>query len=117
MDYKKLGNTWLSSDVFDEDPESNTKLFDVSNRTLQQKFKNVSEQTGIFINPHLLRTIFAERCREAGIEKEYIKVFQGRKPKGILESNYTVYGPQALKRQYDKVEHMLTLELPEVRYS
>ena len=107
-------NDWISSDAFEEELNEDTKLFDISPRTIQQKFKDTSEQTGIFINPHLLRTIFAERCREAGIEKEYIKVFQGRKPKGILESNYTVYGPQALKRQYDKVEDMLILELPEV---
>ena len=107
-------NAWVSSDVFEEELNEDTKLFDISPRTLQQKFKDTSKNTGIFINPHLLRTVFAERCRDAGIEKEYIQAFQGRKPRGVLEANYTVYGPKSLKKQYEKVESKLILDLPSI---
>ncbi len=106
-------NAWISSDVFEE-LNDDTKLFDISPRTLQQRFKDTSKSTGIFINPHLLRTVFAERCRDAGIEKEYIQAFQGRKPRGVLEANYTVYGPKSLKKQYEKVESKLVLDLPSI---
>lgn len=107
-------NAWISSDAFEEELNEDTKLFNISPRTLQQKFKNTSENTGIFINPHLLRTVFVERCRDAGIEKEYIQAFQGRKPRGVLEANYTVYGPKSLKKQYEKVESKLILDLPSI---
>jgi len=107
-------NAWVSSDVFEEELNKDTKLFNISPRTLQQKFKDTSENTGIFINPHLLRTVFAERCRDAGIEKEYIQAFEGRKPRGVLEANYTVYGPKSLKKQYEKVESKLILDLPAI---
>ena len=107
-------SAWISSAVFEEELNEDTKLFDIPTRTLQQRFKDTSESTGISINPHLLRTIFAERCRDAGIEKEYIQAFQGRKPRGVLEANYTVYGPKSLKKQYEKVESKLLLDLPAV---
>ena len=107
-------NAWIFSDAFEEELKDDTKLFNISTRTIQQRFKDTSENTGISINPHLLRTIFAERCRDAGIEKEYIQAFQGRKPRGVLESNYTVYGPKSLKKQYDKVESKLVLDLPSI---
>jgi len=92
-----------------DDDESN--IFSVSSRSVQKEFSNVSKQTGIIINPHLLRTVFSEKCREAEIEKEYINAFCGRTSKGILEKHYTVYSPQSLRKQYDKVEQLLTLKL------
>jgi len=100
---------YLSSDGIDfteEDP----KLFSVSYKTVQTEFKQASEMTKININPHLLRTVFTEKCREAGIDKEYINAFCGRASKGMLESNYTVYGPKSLRKQYDEVEIHLYLK-------
>lgn len=97
----------VSSDVdFDENED---KLFSLHARSIQKSFQDVSEQTGISINPHLLRTVFAERCRESDIEKEYIDTFCGRTPQGMLAKNYTDYSPKALRKQYDKVEPYLTL--------
>ena len=91
------------------DFEKDIMLFSMKVRSVQQAFKNISQQSEIFINPHLLRTIFAEKCREAGIEKEYINAFCGRTSQGVLERNYTDYSPSALRKQYDKVEPFLTL--------
>jgi len=87
----------------------NPKLFDVSYNTVQEAFKKISYQTGIFIKPHLLRTIFSEKCSEAGIDGKYIDAFCGRIPKKVLDANYTVYSPKSLREQYDNVEDLLTL--------
>jgi len=84
-------------------------LFDISYNSVQEAFQNTSYQTDIFIKPHLLRTVFSEKCTEAEIEGKYIDAFCGRIPKKVLESNYTVYSPQSLRIQYDKVEELLTL--------
>lgn len=100
---------YLYSDEID-DTQNDPKLFSVSYKTVQNEFKQASEMTKININPHLLRTIFSEKCREAEIEKEYINAFCGRTSKGMLESNYTVYGPKSLRKQYDKVESHLYLK-------
>ena len=75
--------------------------------------KQSSEMTKININPHLLRTVFTEKCREAGIDKEYINACCGRASKGMLEANYTVYSPQSLSKQYEKVEEFLILPFSE----
>jgi len=102
---------YLTGDEFEFEGgnEDNTKLFNVSSRSLQQAFKNVSEKISISISPRSLRIVFAERCREAGIDKEYIDAFCGRTPQGVLETHYTDYSPKALRKQYDKVEPFLTL--------
>ncbi len=87
----------------------NTKLFDISYNAVQESFKKLSYQTGIFIKPHLLRTIFSEKCSESGIDGKYIDAFCGRIPKKVLDANYTVYSPKSLREQYDKVDEFLTL--------
>ena len=91
--------------------DENSKLFSVSARSVQQAFKNASDLIGISLNPHLLRTVFAERCREAKIKTEYIDAFCGRTPKGMLAQHYTEYSPEALRKQYDMIEPHLTLPL------
>ena len=100
--------SYMGDTEYDEN-DDNPKFFSVSARSVQQTFKKVSKQIGISINPHLLRTVFAEKCREAGIKNEYIDAFCGRVPQGILAKNYTVYSPESLRKQYDKVEPFLTL--------
>lgn len=92
--------------TFEDDPN----LFDISYKTVQHEFKQASEFLGLSLNPHALRTIFAEKCRQAGIQKEYIDAFEGRTPQGILEKHYTDYSPEALRKQYDVLESYLTLE-------
>jgi len=98
-----IGNT--EYDENDDDP----KIFSVSARSVQQAFKETSKQIGISINPHLLRTVFAEKCREAKIDKEYIDAFCGRTQQSVLAKNYTDYSPKALRRVYDQVESYLIL--------
>ena len=95
------------------DYENDVLLFKMNIRSVQNAFKSVSEQSRIVINPHLLRTIFSEKCREAGIKNEYINAFCGRTSQGVLERNYTDYSPNALRKQYDKVESFLTLPISE----
>lgn len=99
---------YMSNTEYEEN-DDNPKFFSISTRSVQQAFKKISTQIGISINPHLLRTVFAEKCREAKIENEYINAFCGRVPQGILAKNYTVYSPKSLRKQYDKVESYLTL--------
>ena len=78
-----------------------------------EPFQKASYQTGVFIKPHFLRTVFTEKCSQAGIEGKYIDAFCGRIPKKVLEANYTVYSPQSLGKQYEKVEDVLTLPFSE----
>lgn len=92
------------------DFEDDDNLFSISSRAVQQAFKDASDKLGISINPHLLRTVFTEKCAKAGIDKKYIDAFCGRIPEGILAKHYTVYSPEALREQYDKVEPYLILE-------
>ncbi len=98
--------SYIETEVNDVD---DSKLFDVSYNSIQEVFKSVSYQTGIFIKPHLLRTVFSEKCTIAGVEDKYINAFCGRAKQGELEKNYTVYSPRSLREKYDKVEELLTL--------
>ena len=91
----------------DLDPEAN--LFTIHSRSLQNMFKNTSEKIGITINPHLLRTVFSEKCTKAEIKDKYIDAFCGRTSQGVLATNYTDYSPEALRREYNKVEQLLVL--------
>jgi len=101
---------YLESYVEEElDNADNPNLFKFSYNTVQEAFQKASIQTGVFIKPHFLRTIFTEKCTQAGIEGKYIDAFCGRIPKKVLEANYTIYSPQSLRLQYDKVEDLLTL--------
>ena len=105
-----LQNYYLTDEFeFEEGNESNTRLFNISSRSLQNAFKNASESIRMSIIPRLLRTVFTERCRDAGIDKEYIDAFCGRIPQGVLETHYTDYSPKALRKQYDKLEPLITL--------
>ena len=87
------------------------RLFSVSSRTVQNAFKKASEATGVLIKPHLLRTVFSEKCVKSGMKDKYINAFCGRTPQGVLNTNYTDYSPEALRIQYDKVEYLLELDL------
>ena len=96
--------------IVDTENEDNPKLFSISYKTVQNEFKQASDFLGISLNPHALRTVFAEKCRQAGIEKEYIDAFEGRTSQGILEKHYTNYSPEAMRKQYDLLESFLTLD-------
>lgn len=106
-------DSYIMSDEFQfvDGNTDESKLFSVSARSVQQSFKEASEKLGIALNPHLLRTVFAEKCAQAGIKDKHIDAFCGRVSKGILAKNYTDYSPSALRRQYDLVEPLLTLKL------
>lgn len=103
-------NEYLSERFSDGiDPEAN--LFTIHSRSLQNTFKSISKKTGIVINPHLLRTIFSEKCTKANLKDKYIDAFCGRVSQGVLATNYTDYSSEALRVQYDKIESLLELDL------
>lgn len=104
---------YLTTDEFRADKSNydNSQLFTVSDRYVQQSFKDTSEALGISVNPHLLRTVFAEKCTQAKLADKYIDAFCGRIPQSVLSKHYTDYSPQALRKQYDKVEPFLTLKI------
>ena len=104
---------YLQSYIETEIDSDNPKLFDISYNTVQEAFQKTSFQTGVFIKPHFLRTVFTEKCTQAGIEGKYIDAFCGRIPKKVLEANYTVYSPQSLNSQYEKVAEFLILPFSE----
>ena len=88
-----------------------SKVFDVSTRTIQKDFQNASMELGIEINPHILRTVFAEKCTDAKIPDKYIDAFCGRTPKRIIAKHYSDYSPEAMRNRYEMVEPYLTLDL------
>lgn len=90
-----------------ENPDS--MIFLLSKRSVQQAFKNASLTIGVDINPHLLRSVFTEKCAQANIAPKYIDAFCGRIQHAVLDKHYTDYSPNALRQQYDKVESYLTL--------
>ncbi|HWP78973.1 MAG TPA: tyrosine-type recombinase/integrase [Candidatus Nitrosotenuis sp.] len=100
---------WLMTSDCDHEGEENHKIFCISDRTVQQAFKQASETLGISINPHLLRTIFTEKYNQAGIKDKYIDAFCGRVSHTVLAKHYTDYSPDALRKQYDLVEPLLIL--------
>ena len=89
------------------------KLFSVSYKTVQENFQKISEETGIKIKPHLLRTVFTEKCTQAGLEEKYIDAFCGRISQNVIRKHYTDYSPGAMRRHYDKVEPFLQLPFTE----
>jgi len=91
----------------------NDILFPISYKSVQENFQQVSEETGIKIKPHLLRTVFTEKCTQAELGEKYIDAFCGRTSQSIIRKHYTDYSPKAMRRQYDKVEQLLTLPFAE----
>jgi len=92
------------------DYEDESKLFSNSSRVVQNNFEQASEKLGFKLKPHTLRMIFTEKCTLAGIKDKYINAFCGRVSKSVLAKNYTDYSPTSLKREYEKVEALLTFE-------
>jgi len=93
------------------------KLFPVSYKTVQENFQKVSKETGIKIKPHLLRTIFTEKCTQTGLEEKYIDAFCGRMSQNIIRKHYTDYSPEAMRRHYNKAEPFLRLPLENNNFS
>lgn len=88
--------------------QHDSKLFSISERTAQQNFKDTSDYTEIVMNPHLLRTVFTEKCTISKIPDKYINAFCGRVSEGMISKHYTDYSPSKLKEQYEMVEPHLT---------
>lgn len=95
----------------DFDYEDKSLLFSNSSRVVQNNFQQASEKLGFKLKPHTLRMMFTEKCTLAGIQDKYINAFCGRTSQGVLAKNYTNYSPEALRREYDKVENLLTFEI------
>lgn len=89
------------------------KLFPISYKIVQENFQKISEETGIKIKPHLLRTVFTEKCTQAGLEEKYIDAFCGRMSQNVIRKHYTDYSPEAMRKHYDKVEPFLSLPFTE----
>ncbi len=104
--------SYIESDEF-EQYSDDPKLFSVSYKSVNENFKKVSNLTGISITPHLLRTVFTEKCTQAGIDEKYIDAFCGRTSQNIIRKHYTDYSLEAMRRHYDEVEQLLTLPFTE----
>ena len=89
--------------------DSDDMLFSVNPRTIQNNFKLVSEQTGITLTPHILRSVFTEKCTMAKIPDKYIDALCGRTSPGMIAKHYTDYSPEKLRLQYNLVESLLVM--------
>lgn len=84
-------------------------VFTISDRMVQNHFKDASEELNVSITPHLLRTIFTEKCTQAKIPDKYIDAFCGRISQSMIAKHYTDYSPNRLREEYNKVEPYLIL--------
>ncbi len=91
--------------------DDNSKLFSMSQRMVQQEFTKASQKLGFSFTPHMLRTVFSEKCGEASMKEKYIDAFCGRISQSVLAKNYTDYSPKAMKVQYAKIEQLLILDM------
>ena len=89
--------------------EQDDYLFDLSTSAIQKIFKKTSNDTSIRINPHLLRSVFTEKCTIARIHEKYIDAFCGRVQEQVIRKYYSDYSPEKLRLEYSKVESLLTL--------
>ena len=83
----------------------------IKSRVVQNNFEQASEKMGFELKPHTLLMMFTDKCTLAGIHDKYINAFCGRVSKSVLAKNYTDYSPTSLKREYEKVESLLTFEI------
>jgi len=88
---------------------NNEKIFSIESRTIQNNFKLVSEQLGLDLTPHVLRSVFTEKCTMAKIPDKYIDALCGRTSPSIIAKHYTDYSPEKLRLQYNLVESLLVL--------
>ena len=85
--------------------------FSIGYKEFYDEFILITQNQGLDFKIKDLRLLWAEKCRESGIDKEYIDVFEGRMPRKILEKHYTSYSPKKLASVYEKLEPLLTLGL------
>jgi len=71
---------------------------------LSNPWKEVKEETSIYITPRILREWFCNEMGMLGVQDRYIDAFCGRVPRSILARHYTDYSPERLKRIYDKAK-------------
>ena len=89
--------------------DDNEAIFSVGSRTIQNDFQVTSEKLEIVLTPHILRSVFTEKCTIAKIPDKYIDAFCGRTSPSIIAKHYTDYSPEKLRLQYDLVEPLLVL--------
>ena len=100
---------YLKNHIQQKDLDPEDYLFSVDTRTVQNSFKLVSENLEIILTPHMLRSVFTEKCTMAKIPDKYIDAFCGRTSPGIIAKHYTDYSPEKLRLHYNLVEPLLIL--------
>ena len=100
---------YLRDHIRQKNLQNDDYLFSVNTRTIQNSFKSVSEQLGITLTPHLLRSVFTEKCTAAKIHDKYIDALCGRVSPTMIAKHYSDYSPDNMRKQYDLVESLLTL--------
>ena len=107
--FTKQTASFLHKYIDSHNLQSDDMLFTVESRTIQNNFKQVSEFLDIELTPHMLRSVFTEKCTTAKIPDKYIDAFCGRISPGIIAKHYTDYSPEKLRVQYNNVEPLLVL--------
>jgi len=82
--------------------KTSDQLFHVTNRRIQETFKQTSDIIGIHVTAQSLRRWFCSEMLRRGVQEVYIDAFCGRTPKSVLARHYMDYNPKRLKRIYDK---------------
>ncbi|MEM2906429.1 MAG: site-specific integrase, partial [Candidatus Bathyarchaeia archaeon] len=79
---------------------------------VQNAFREASRLSGVRVNPHLLRSVFADRLGIVGIPDRFIDAFEGRLKDEELQRHYSDYRPEKLKVLHLLAEPHLTVNHP-----
>ncbi|MHC1586503.1 MAG: integrase [Candidatus Hecatellaceae archaeon] len=72
--------------------------------------RGAEAESGLKLNPHMLRKWFATEMASRGVPAHYIDAFQGRLPKTILARYYTDYSSRRLLQIYKQAGLSLNLQ-------
>jgi integrase len=84
----------------DQRDETDARLFQFSDRTVNRWFEITKHESGIYLSPQRLREFFCSEMLRLGVQECYVDSFCGRVPKSILARHYVNYSPNRLQEVY-----------------
>ena len=89
-------------DYLDQRDETDARLFQFSDRTVNRWFEIAKHESGIYLSPQRLREFFCSEMLRLGVQECYLDSFCGRVPKSILARHYVNYSAHTLQEIYMK---------------
>ena len=84
----------------DQRDETDPRLFQFSDRTVNRWFEVAKHESGSYLSPKRLREFFCSEMLRLGVQECYVDSFSGRVPKSVLARHYVNYSPHRLQEIY-----------------